>query len=185
LSIIALDPGVRTFQTAFSPGSAISYGEGFVNERLVPLRLELDRLLSARDKLKQEESSKQWVIDRLVHINRRIHRIRAKPKNLVEDLHRRIAYDLVSNYDIILLPTFETKRMAQKSHETRQRFIRRKTVRSMLGLAHYKFKQTLKWMVVKYGKTVVDVNESYTSKTLWDGSMLTNFKGKASTRCSS
>jgi len=180
LSIIALDPGVRTFQTAFNTDSAISYGEGFVNERLVPLMLELDRLLSTRDKLKQEDRSKQWVQDWLIYINRRIHQVRVRQHNLVEDLHRRVAYDLVSNHDVILLPIFETKRMSQKSDETRKRFIRRKTVRSMLGLAHYKFKQTLKWMAKKYGKTVIDVNESYTSKTLWDGSLLNNLGGKAS-----
>jgi putative transposase len=70
--------------------------------------------------------------------------------------------------------------MSQKSNETRKRFLRRKTVRGMLGLAHYKFKLTLKWMSKKYGKTVLDVNESYTSKTLWDGSILDNLGGKAS-----
>jgi len=112
----------------------------------------------------------------LKNLNRRIHKIRARHQNLVEDLHRRVAYDLVTNHDVILLPTFETKQLAQKGDETRQRFLRRKTVRGMLGLAHYKFKQTLKWMAKKYGKTVVDVNESYTSKTLWDGSIL--FQGK-------
>ena len=30
LSIVALDPGVRTFQTAFGFNAAISYGEGFL-----------------------------------------------------------------------------------------------------------------------------------------------------------
>ncbi|MFK5969441.1 MAG: zinc ribbon domain-containing protein [Candidatus Marithrix sp.] len=40
--------------------------------------------------------------------------------------------------------------------------------------------QALKWMAKKYGKTVVDVNESYTSKTMWDGSILKNLGGKAS-----
>ncbi len=180
LSIIALDPGVRTFQTAFGLDSAISYGEGFVNERLVPLMLELDRLLSKRDQLKQEDTSKQWVIDRLVQVNRKIYQVKTRQQNLVADLHRRVAYDLVSNYDVILLPTFETKRMVRKSNETRKRFIRRKTVRGMLGLAHYKFKQTLKWIAKKYGKTVIDVNESYTSKTVWDGSILNNLGGKAS-----
>jgi len=95
LSIIALDPGVRTFQTAFSGNDAISYGDGFANERLVPLMLELDRLLSARDKLKQEDESQQWVQEWLIHINRRIHQVRAIQQNLVEDLHRRVAYDLI------------------------------------------------------------------------------------------
>ncbi len=182
LSIVALDPGVRTFQTAFSGNDAVSYGDGFVNERLVPLMLELDRLLSTRDKLKQKDGSKQWVQDWLIHVNRKIHQVKARQQNLVEDLHRRVAYDLVSIYDVILLPTFETKQMVKKSDETRKRFIRRKTVRGMLGLAHYKFKQTLKWMAKKYGKTVIDTNESYTSKTLWDGSIYHNLGGKASIR---
>jgi len=35
-------------------------------------------------------------------------------------------------------------------------------------------------MAKKYGKTVIDTNESYTSKTLWDGSILNNLGGKAS-----
>ncbi len=180
MSIVALDPGVRTFQTAFSFDSAVSYGESFVNDRLAPLMLELDRLLSVRDKLHREDKSKQWVKDRLKNINQRIHKVRARQQNLISDLHRRVAYDLVSNHDVILLPTFETKQMTQKSDETRKRFLRRKTVRGMLGLAHYKFKQTLNWMAKKYGKTVIDVNESYTSKTLWDGSILKCLGGKAS-----
>ncbi|KHD08873.2 hypothetical protein PN36_18480 [Candidatus Thiomargarita nelsonii] len=180
LSIVALDPGVRTFQTAFSEIEAVSYGDGFVNNRLVPLMLELDRLLSARDKLHREDKSKQWVKDRLKNLNRRIYKVRARQQNLVDDLHRRVAYDLVSNHDVILLPTFETQQMVKKSTETRKRFLRRKTVRGMLGLAHYKFKQTLKWMAKKYGKTVRDANESYTSKTLWDGSILKCLGGKAS-----
>jgi len=180
LSIVALDPGVRTFQTAFSGTDAVSYGDGFVNDRLVPLMSELGRLLSARDKLHREDKSKQWVKERLKNLNRRIHKVRARQQNLVADLHRRVAYDLVSNHDVILLPTFETKQMVKKSDEARKRFLRRKTVRGMLGLAHYKFKLTLKWMAKKYGKTVIDANESYTSKTLWDGSILKNLGGKAS-----
>ncbi|MEN8221132.1 MAG: transposase [Pseudomonadota bacterium] len=180
LSIVALDPGVRTFQTAFSGTDAVSYGESFVNDRLTPLMSELGRLLSARDKLHREDKSKQWVKERLKNLNRRIAKARARQQNLVSDLHRRVAYDLVSNHDVILLPTFETKQMVKKSTETRKRFLRRKTVREMLGLAHYKFKQTLKWMAKKYGKTVIDANESYTSKTLWNGSILKNLGGKAS-----
>jgi len=180
LSLVALDPGVRTFQTAFSGEDAISYGDQFVNAKLVPLMSELDRLLSERDKLHNEDRSLQWVKDRLKNLNRKIHKVRARHQNFVADLHRRVAYDLVRNHDVILLPIFETKQMAQKTNETRKRFLRRQTVRGMLGLAHYKFKQTLKWMATKYGKTVVDVNESYTSKTLWDGSILKNLGGKAS-----
>ena len=180
LSIVALDPGVRTFQTAFSGQDATQYGDKFVESKLVPLMLALDSLLSHRDKLHGEDQSKQWVQDILKNINALIHQVRIRQQNLVAYLHRRVAYDLVSNYDVILLPTFETKQMVKKSNETRKLFLIRKTVRGMLGLAHYKFKQTLKWMANKYGKTIVDANESYTSKTLWDGSILNNLGGKTS-----
>ncbi len=181
LKIVALDPGVRTFQTAFSEHDSIDYGANFQKEKLVPLMVELDSLLSKRDRIKNEkDQSKQWLNDRRVNLTMRIHKIRARQKNLVEDLHRRVAHDLVTNYDLILLPTFKTKQMSQKSNETRKRFLRRKTVRGMLGLAHYKFKLMLKWMAKKYGKTVLDVNEAYSSKTLWDGSILKNLGGKSS-----
>jgi len=42
----------------------------------------------------------------------------------------------------------------------------------MLDLSHYKFKMKLKWYAKKYGKIVVDCNESYTSKTRsWNGTI--------------
>ncbi|EJF07284.1 Putative transposase DNA-binding domain protein [Thiovulum sp. ES] len=51
-----------------------------------------------------------------------------------------------------------------------ERKIRRITARNMLDLNHYKFKLKLKLYAEKYGKHVVDVNESYTSKTKsWNG----------------
>ena len=39
----------------------------------------------------------------------------------------------------------------------------------MLALCHYQFKLLLKWYAKKYGKRVIDVNESFTSKTDWKG----------------
>lgn len=180
LKMVALDPGVRTFQTSYSENESNDYGAGFVENKLVPLMARLDRLLSAKDLLKALPDQRQWVLERLKNITHQIHKIRIKQKNLVDDLHQRVAHDLVKNYDVILLPEFKTKQMVQKSNEDKKRFIRKKTVRSMLGLAHFKFKQVLKWFAKKQGKTVVDVNESYTSKTLWDGSLLKNLGGKSS-----
>jgi len=75
----------------------------------------------------------------------------------------------VQNYDVIFLPTFETKWMVTRK-DKRVRTIRRNTCRQMLDLCHYKFKLRLKWYAKKYGKHVVDCNESYTSKTRsWNG----------------
>ena len=157
-SVVALDPGVRTFVTAYSVNHAASYGAGFHAEKVFPLLLKLDRLVGLRAKARHGEWKR--------HFEKRIDRLATRVRNLVDDLHRRVAYDLVQAFDVILLPSFETKDMSAKE----DRRIRTKTVRSMLGLAHYRFRQKLAWMCRKYGKRLIVVNEAYTSQTRsWDG----------------
>ncbi|MCY3875040.1 MAG: hypothetical protein OXF88_12210, partial [Rhodobacteraceae bacterium] len=46
-----------------------------------------------------------------------------------------------------------------------ERKIRTRTVRSMPGPAHYRFRRKLAWMCRKYGKRLVIANEAYTSRT--------------------
>ncbi len=73
---------------------------------------------------------------------------------------------LVDNFDVILLPTFETSNMSRKA----TRKIRSKTVRNMLSFGHYRFEQFLKHKATERGSLVVDVCEAYTSKTVsWTG----------------
>ena len=117
--------------------------------------------------------------DRLTHCVKQILKLKAKKQHLINDLHNRIAYDLVQNNDVILLPTFETSRMVlKKDDKNRSRKLRKISVREMFSLQHYKFKTKLKWYAKKYGKLVLDVNESYTSKTLWDGTILDTLGGQ-------
>lgn len=182
--IVAIDPGVRTFATTYSQTKSIKYGHDFVNEKLVPIMLRLDDLLSQLDLVKnhkakysKDEAIPQWISNRIKSLTKQLDNARAKQFNLVNDLHKRVAFDLVMNNEIILLPTFETQKMSKKSDELNKRKIRKKTVRSMLSLAHYKFKVYIKWLAKKYGKIVIDVNEAYTSKTLWDGSIKNNLGG--------
>ena len=49
------------------------------------------------------------------HYRKKIDRLAIRIRNLVDDLHRREAYDLVQNFDVILLPPFETKEMSAKT----------------------------------------------------------------------
>lgn len=165
-SIVAIDPGVRTFATTYSSHESIKYGDGFFEERVMPLLLKIDNLYSLKEKSRNE----QWTR----HYEKRIHRVSNKVRDRIDDLHRRVCYDLVSSYDIILLPSFETSQMSKKVG----RKIKSKTVRAMLGLGHYRFELMLSWMCKKYGKRLVIVNESYTSKTRsWDGSVKNNLGG--------
>ena len=152
--VVALDPGVRTFQTFFSETSAGHIGCGDFG-RLQRLCYFLDDLISrtskAVGKKKREMKNAQA-------------RMRKKIKNLVKELHWKTAR--VDNFDVILLPTFETSQMSSKKN----RKLRSKTVRAMLTWSHYQFKMRLKNKAFEFGKKVIDVCEAYTSKTVsWTG----------------
>lgn len=167
---VAIDPGVRTFATCYSDDGVTIFGENFAKERLFPLMKEVDRLLGLRQKVlnNSPKEGAQWVEDRLVNLNKRIDKLKAKKDDLVLDMHNRAASYLVSHYDVIFLPSFETSRMVSKKGLKRK--MRADTCRQMLSLCHYQFKLRLKWYAKKYGKYVVDCNEAYTSKTRsWDG----------------
>ncbi len=165
-SVVAIDPGVRCFATAYSVNQCTSYADGFYATRIWPLIMKVDQTVSNRAKAKHT----QWKR----HYQKRLDQLVIRIHNLIDDLHRRVAYDLVQNFDVILLPTFETSQMVEKQ----PRKINTKTARSMLGLGHYRFQQKLKWMCQKYGKRLVLVNEAYTSKTRsWDGFVKNNLGG--------
>ena len=143
---------------------------------MFPLLPDLDNLISARQIFLNSEPDRKTQVfsDKMRFFAKRVNKLRNRIEDLTDDLHRRVAYDLVTKNDVILLPAFETKDMASRQ----DRKISSKTVRSMLGLAHYKFKETMRWMCLKYGKTLVDVNEAYTSKTMsWCGKIKKNLGG--------
>jgi hypothetical protein len=99
------------------------------------------------------------------NLKNQAHRLRRKVRNLVDDAHRRIALDLVRNYDTILIPSFNVKEMTRREGEDgRRRILRSKTARSMLNWGHFRFRQFLIHKGLRYGKEVVVCTERYTSK---------------------
>jgi putative transposase len=150
--IVSLDPGIRSFITFFSPGYSGHLGQGDFS-RIQRLCQHLDGLISKRDLAKNKQKCRS--------LTKASRKMRAKIKHLIIELHHKTAKFLTDNFDIILLPTFETKQMTSKI----KRKLRKKSVRSMLTFSHYKFKQFLKWKVFQTGKQVVDCDEAYTSKT--------------------
>ena len=171
---VGIDPGVRSFATGFSATEAFVVGEDFAKDVLAGLMLKVDKLLSKRqllmNKLIDKDNKPQWFEDQLRHIEKQLWKLKNKKDDLILDMHNRLSYYLVSNYDVIFLPSFESKKMVKRQGKTRT--IRRNTARQILDLNHYSFKLILKWYAKKYGKIVVDVDESYTSKTRsWDGTI--------------
>lgn len=159
--VCALDSGVRTFQTVYSTTEIAELGSNYFKEKLLPLYIMLDDCIGKRQKQINKKVDNQRNKDLLKYYEKKINKLRTRIKDLTEDLHKKCANYLTNEFDLILLPTFETKQMSK----TGNRKINTKTVRAMMGLSHYKFKERLKWFAKKKGKIVLDVNESFTSKT--------------------
>jgi putative transposase len=152
--VIALDPGVRVFQTGYDySGKVIEYAPGDVS-RIYRQCAHLDSLQSRID-------SRQTTKKRRYNMKKAFKRATTKIRNLVDDVHHHTAHHLCTNYSLILLPTFETKKMSARHH----RKIGSKTARAMMTWSHYRFKQFLLHKAKQTGTKVAIVSEAYTSKT--------------------
>ena len=162
--VVALDPGVRSFLTWYCADSVGKIGEGAFF-RIQRLCERLDDLLSRAAKSPSRKRR---------NMRRAANRMRLRIENLVAELHRQAARFLVDNYDVILLPSFETSEMVERG----RRRIRSKTVRNLLTLAHYKFKLFVRHKAAETGAILLDVSEAYTTKTVsWTGEMQENLGG--------
>lgn len=89
-------------------------------------------------------------------------RIRTKIRQLIDDFHRKLAKFLCTNYNVVLLPSFQTKNMLRRG----QRRIGSKTARAMSTWSHYRFQHRLIYKSREYPWCkVLIVNEAYTSST--------------------
>lgn len=166
LGAVALDPGVRTFQTFFNPFVCGKVGESDF-DRIYRLCVRVDKVISKLTKSDYRARRR---------ISKAIDRLKWKIKDSINDLHRKFASFLVKNFDIVFIPTFETSNMVSK--------LRSKTARSMLTWAHYRFKEFLKFKGREYSCTIMEVSEAYTSRTCSFCGKDHNIQSKSIMRCS-
>lgn len=152
---IALDPGVRTFLTGFDGQKFLEFAKGDFG-RITRLCKHLDNLISKRARARGHRF-KQY----RYKLRKAEKCLRSKIRDLVDELHKKVACYLTQHYGVIFLPTFETSQMVNRS----RRRIGSKTARAMLTWSHYRFKQTLKHQATQRGCIVVDVTEENTSRT--------------------
>jgi putative transposase len=159
-TVIALDPGVRMFMTGITNSGLIyEYGHSAVN-RIFRLGVYMDKLIS---QIATFQTNKKSKIRRriLKRMNRALDRMRNKIRNLVSDMHKKIVRHLCNQFNVILIPTFEVSQMIKKMN----RKIGRKTVRNMVTLRHFEFRQRLLYKAEELGVKVYEITEEYTSKT--------------------
>jgi len=151
--VVALDPGVRTFQTTYdADGLATEWGKDDMRQifRLCCVADKLQAAWKFKSDSKRRATKLAW------------HRVLDRIKNLVKELHRKMATWLCETYKVVLIPVFETSRMVSRGG----RKINSKTARSMLTWSHYAFRALLKAKAELYPWVkVIECNEAYTSKT--------------------
>ena len=152
-STVALDPGVRTFQTCYdADGEIIEWGKDDMKQ-LFQLCHLADRL---QGRIKQAKGTKRR--RRRLAWLRLLERIR----NMVNESHKKLATFLCENYRIVLIPKFETQRMVRR----RDRKLNSKTARGMCTWAHFRFRQRLNEKAELYPWCkVIECDEAFTSKT--------------------
>jgi transposase len=148
-SVCALDPGVRTFQTLYSPEGVVKFQQNM--ERINELHDKIDQLKSLRATSTDHKTS--------VRCRRDYRRAYRHLGWLIDELHYSTIHEL-KNYKHILLPRFDSQEMV------RSRKLDRKTKRRMMALQHYRFRQRLEdWIDLNPDTKLYIVNESYTTKT--------------------
>lgn len=163
---IALDPGVRTFQTGYDcEGNAFEFGGERDEGRLFRLCKHLDELESRRTSLQKGSNPPRFLHKhkKRANMKRAASRLRERIRNIVDETHRKTSLWLCRNYDAVLIPEFQTARMAKRGEA---RCIGNKTARMMYTWAHFRFRQHLihKAREHPWCRAVI-VREDYTSKT--------------------
>ena len=153
--VVALDPGVRTFHTAYDPsGVVMEFGKGDIGH--------IYRICAHMDKLQSKITHSNLHHKARYRMRRAWRKMQWRIHNLIDDCHKKMVKFLCSNYSVILLPSFESQKMVSRS----KRKIQSKSARAMMTWSHYRFKQRLLFKRQEYPWChVVICNEAYTSKT--------------------
>lgn len=157
---VALDPGLRTFQTYYSEAITGKIKSEPVTKHLARIKYRMRQLTNLMNtRYKNARRTHQ-------HIKQRLVKLRHKVSNIVTNYHRKIAKWLVDNFKTILLPKFSGGSIAKGSKNRRNNS-------SIYSLAHYKFRQRLihKASTVA-GSRVILCKENYTTMTCGDCGLL-------------
>ena len=148
---VFLDPGVKTFQTFYSPdGICGKLGNDISNVKLKPIITKFKKIL--KDKRTQRNKK---------NVKKRCNKLITKVKHIISDLHNQTSTFLTSMFKTIIIPIFEVQKMVSKT----TRSIHKPSVINLLHLSHYKFRMKLTHLCAKNGTKLYVIDESYTSKT--------------------
>lgn len=166
--VVAIDPGVRVFATAYSPQGQV---EELGTNTTKVLKKHLKRIVRKKKKKVELETSfalnkqgksrkqKRGIRNRLRRAKRVYMKSEEKAKNVVKNLHFNIAHHLLSKYSNVILPNSLNSGSAMKGPLAR-------SVKQRLNmLAFGQFKSRLHQVATNYkDRTIFTGSEAYTSK---------------------
>ena len=171
--IVALDPGVKIFQTTYDiDGTSYRFGEDEIYKLDVIARIA-DRMRKGigriwKDKNKSGKIFKERT-DKTARrrLSRKANKLEEYIKNRISDFHRKSVKFLCSQYGTVIIPEFRSKNMARKrdTNGKWRRGISKDTTRCMIRWGHFRFRELLKAKGEQTGTRIIVGTEEYTSKT--------------------
>lgn len=168
---IALDPGLRIFQTTFdTEGNCEMIGRGDYYKKIKPLVDIAERM---RQGNKREFQNGKKIFRKVKNskeqrgLIKKAQQIEDKIKRLLVDMQRKVCKKLCSSYKTIILPKFETQNMTEKRNSKRiwKRKIGKQTSQGLSRMSHYQFQQLLIAKGEEYNTNVIIGNERNSTKT--------------------
>lgn len=165
--MLAIDPGIRTFNTVFTTDGYFG-GLGYHDfNRIFRLCKTVDKLISKRSKTRDRVEK--------IKLKSEIMRLRCKIKNLRTELHCKLIKFYTDRYKVIIYPDFNVSEMVVKG----SRKMRKKNARQMLSWCFYDFEQRLIQKCKEQGVMLLRPCEAYTSKTnSFSGELMPELKGR-------
>lgn len=147
LNRCALDPGMRVFQSVYSDdGAILQIGTEKTNQKI--------KKLIAKIEYNSPNKEKKWY-------EKFINRLRTKIKNMITDLHWKVARFLCKMFDNIMIGKMSTKDIIRKHTSV----LTPESKRFCVALSHFTFIQRLQTKCEEFAVNYKEVDESYTSKT--------------------
>ena len=174
--IAIMDPGERTFQTLYGLDHTIDIGSN-LREVIKKRLLKIDQLkekLNESGKWKYNKKLKRKTKVKKSKFKRAIDRHHKKIDGLMRELHYKTIDYLCSNYKIIMVTDFSSKKVSKKTGN-----LNVMSKRVLGKLSHYKFRQRLQDKCLEYGCQYCEVNEHLTSKTCSKCGNIKNNLGEA------
>jgi hypothetical protein len=162
--IASVDPGGRKMLTIVDvvAGNVVTWGHKRELEAVNSVQLQIDDLQSRMTERTPDDTAYVASHHRRNKMRHAKLRLFQRQRDMIKDLHRKLAKFLCESYSVILLPEFKTSGMLPRV----VRSIPRPAAVTLLTWKHFDFRQALIKKAARYPHVkLVIVDESYTTKT--------------------